>query len=513
MVGGDLELAMQQALEEFRGGLADAGCWREDFAADAARTDVDREVWHAWIKLGNGLAERKRVEIRVRAGFPYRAPAAFPLSTAGSRWQRDRDGALCLWRSDAYEGLPWRDSTVFLQKVRHWLEQDELGWPDDEPVLDLDRYLPRASGRLILIESVSSLGAGATVRFTREPHDVLRASIVPGVPQRGRNGRSRDTGAKTRYGRVIDVGELAQPVHDWTEIKALLTPDLAERIVTDVRRGQCSLLLLRYARAGRTGVVALDIRAPAGRGGRTEPELDVSALTVADTGEEAISLRAGTALPVLLRKSVAVVGIGAIGSFLVDLLLRLGVGKITGVDGDVLKPGNCIRHLARRAQVGLSKPEAVKAHLIQAGRQDDARRFTADSSNLIETAKALELFNNHDLVVDASANGIVHAMLSDLARQGAGTVLSVVAHAQGRAIRVDRYPSLDPSLVPPVIDLPPLPEALAYEAGCAEPISMVSPATVMEAAALAARHTAAMLVEPQCFPAGEARRLDIGGRS
>ena len=52
-------------------------------------------------------------------------------------------------------------------------------------------------------------------------------------------------------------------------------------------------------------------------------------------------------------------GCGAIGSFAADLLFRAGVRQLTLCDGERLRPGNIVRHLAGAEQVGRAKTLAV----------------------------------------------------------------------------------------------------------------------------------------------------------
>lgn len=65
----------------------------------------------------------------------------------------------------------------------------------------------------------------------------------------------------------------------------------------------------------------------------------------------------------LRQKRVLIVGCGGIGGHLVDLLLRIGVGHIRVVDGDVFEASNLNRQLlSNLPQLGQSKARAAVLH-------------------------------------------------------------------------------------------------------------------------------------------------------
>ena len=63
---------------------------------------------------------------------------------------------------------------------------------------------------------------------------------------------------------------------------------------------------------------------------------------------------------VLLARRVAVVGLGGLGGCVVETLARLGVGRIVGVDPDVVAESNLNRQLLARAE-NLGQPKAAAA--------------------------------------------------------------------------------------------------------------------------------------------------------
>lgn len=65
----------------------------------------------------------------------------------------------------------------------------------------------------------------------------------------------------------------------------------------------------------------------------------------------------------LLRARVLLVGLGGLGGHVLDGLCRMGVGHITGVDGDSFEQSNLNRQLLCTAEtIGQSKAQAAQAH-------------------------------------------------------------------------------------------------------------------------------------------------------
>ena len=67
----------------------------------------------------------------------------------------------------------------------------------------------------------------------------------------------------------------------------------------------------------------------------------------------------------LLRARVLQVGLGGLGGHLLDMLLRLGVGRITGADGDLFEESNLNRQLlATRTTLGKAKARAAAEYAV-----------------------------------------------------------------------------------------------------------------------------------------------------
>ena len=104
---------------------------------------------------------------------------------------------------------------------------------------------------------------------------------------------------------------------------------------------------------------------------------------------------------VLREKTVFVAGCGGLGGYLIEMLLRLGVGEIRAADGDVFEASNLNRQLlSSPALLGSGKAAAAAA---RAGEINPGIRFTAVSEFVTEE-NAAELVKGCDAVLDALDN-------------------------------------------------------------------------------------------------------------
>ena len=103
----------------------------------------------------------------------------------------------------------------------------------------------------------------------------------------------------------------------------------------------------------------------------------------------------------LRTKTVFVAGCGGLGGYLIEMLLRLGVGAIRAADGDVFETSNLNRQLLSSTRnLGRSKAEAAED---RAAEVNPDVRFTAIPEFLTEE-NAAELIRGCDAVLDALDN-------------------------------------------------------------------------------------------------------------
>ena len=114
------------------------------------------------------------------------------------------------------------------------------------------------------------------------------------------------------------------------------------------------------------------------------------------------ALRARGHHPALAPRAALLLGVGALGSALADLLLRGGLSRCVLYDGDTLAVGNLCRHTAFFTEVGTRKASTmgVRLSLTQPHAQVrvHARSFPPENGDDLREALAC------DLVIDATAD-------------------------------------------------------------------------------------------------------------
>ena len=217
-------------------------------------------------------------------------------------------------------------------------------------------------------------------------------------------------------------------------------------------------------------------------------------------------LRSGVNASALEGKHVYVVGAGALGSHICDGLVRAGIGTLTMRDFQLLTPGNMTRHLVTiLGYAGHNKADALQSLL--SSRPYNRSNIKSDRTGLRSPAEAIRVLRSHDLVVDATADGSVLAMLQDASALTGSRFVTACLQNDGRSMRIDIVPPIDGAApIPPTVLMPSnAPEM--FEAGCGEPVSPTPPHAVAEAGALAVRHIVGLLAEAPEAPAGEHREL------
>ena len=124
----------------------------------------------------------------------------------------------------------------------------------------------------------------------------------------------------------------------------------------------------------------------------------------------------------LLRAKVALFGLGGVGSYALEALVRAGIGEMLLVDGDVVEETNVNRQLiATRATLGQPKSEVARARALSI-RPDmviDARHAFYDA----QTTGQFDL-SRYDWVVDAIDTVSSKLLLIEQARAAGAKVIS-----------------------------------------------------------------------------------------
>jgi len=122
-------------------------------------------------------------------------------------------------------------------------------------------------------------------------------------------------------------------------------------------------------------------------------------------------LQARGRLPQAVRDvRVALLGVGALGSILAEILVRAGLKDIALVDEDQLEAGNVCRHVATLADVGKGKVETVARRLRQLSPAVRVAEINEDLSGNPQTLT--EQLEPYDVVIDCTASDEVVMLLA-----------------------------------------------------------------------------------------------------
>ena len=122
------------------------------------------------------------------------------------------------------------------------------------------------------------------------------------------------------------------------------------------------------------------------------------------------------------RSSVAVFGVGGVGSYTVEALARGGIGSLFLCDGDVVSPTNINRQLvATTKTIGIPKVEVAKEHCLEVNPsvkvQTENIFFNSENASNID-------FTQFDYVVDAIDTVSSKLLLIEKAKQANIPVIS-----------------------------------------------------------------------------------------
>lgn len=137
------------------------------------------------------------------------------------------------------------------------------------------------------------------------------------------------------------------------------------------------------------------------------------------------------ATSLISEAKVIVFGVGGVGSWCVESLIRSGVKNITLVDPDCVAITNINRQLpATHLTIGQPKVEVMKTHILSIN--PEANVETKQMLYNEETAKSF-VFNNYDIVIDAIDSLKDKALLIIKATESSATLFS----SMGAALKLD----------------------------------------------------------------------------
>jgi len=103
------------------------------------------------------------------------------------------------------------------------------------------------------------------------------------------------------------------------------------------------------------------------------------------------------------------IGVGALGSAIAELLVRMGVKDIILLDGETLEVGNLCRHTGYISDIGKSKAESLAATLNRSGPYVECKFINNNFYDCNDTEKAQ--IRERNVILDCTANDeLLHEM-------------------------------------------------------------------------------------------------------
>ena len=425
------------------------------------------------------ITAAEQMEIEFRDGWPLRSPDLF-IAGEATEEHVNANGQICLWQPEDASG-DWMTYEGFMGRIDEWARRREEGFSEEDAMLDAHLYFAVTTTRMATLD-IDSLELSGDCREewrdlggkVVDPQDTLELTT--------RRGGVAETPMDVRlYYRNAGI---SVPPRDLRTFREALTAGQQrnfDRFVNAHQRtgSKFGSVLLWETPHGRNGLV-IEIE-PYGE------DLTARALVLAPTDITSRQLRSGPDQPALGEHHVVLFGTGAIGSHVGLLLAELGLGTLTVVDRDRLRPGNLVRFagcggtanakvFGLKAMIADKAPWTTVHTVMESPWHPDRVAELADGASLVLDATGSEPFTTLAATV-AERKGIPFVTAA-LYRGGA--IGRIRRQADGDVLLVERT---DPARYPVI---PPGPEPRLLEPGCNAIVNGASPAAVARVAATAA---------------------------
>lgn len=447
-----------------------------------------------------GHTDSERMTIIVQPAWPYFPPL---LRVPGiAAWHADRE-RLCIWHGEDFSQR-WTTLHGIHDRIDEWIEEAEDGFAAVENARNPEIYWEEEIERVAALVDIDSLIGDSPADGDHDEFHFGEARSPDGQAspinvfdiERGafRTTSPLPMGIENHRqarGRWFYRASVAHPPRSIEELRSFLTDRQRDRLDRDLRTRPVVMYGLVWP--NNAGLVATMILSITDKSDARTDRLVV----LRPKGHKAVLLRAGPDAAVLQRRSVAVLGVGAIGSHVADLLTRAGIGRLLIVDFDRLWPVNLVRHAAPPGTpAGTRKTDAIRDYL---GQYPWVRIETVDG--VLATPSGLqELLRSADIAVDATGHAGIAELLGRVAQGDGHPVVSAALFRGGAVARVRRQ-ALDtdtPFVQRPHLDryptIPPLDDEVEYvgtETGCLALVHNAPPTAV----ALAANLTTEVIID------------------
>ena len=435
------------------------------------------------------------MEIVFDAGWPYRPPRVFVqgLNTNHSTLS----GFVCLWR-DGDLSLEWETVDGLFRRIEDWCERAKDGWLDDD--LPFDAYLNfKRKWPLMATFDFDSLrtniGSWGDMNGVLTNPNLLILRPAPA------------TGPRELRGLWFRVGQLqAPPPRNLSELPQHLNRSQRKGLEKALSRrretrgpqvtGGVDIILFAWQRRERTDLLLM---ACEGVGDKVE----AAALVAEPNDERTLRLRAGPDAEVLKGRSAVLFGAGALGGHVAVTLAESGIDSLRIVDGDLLSPGNVVRHVAGHDQVGGPKVNAVEAAIRNHAPWTKVESI-APPSNPYGSREIVQLVEDADVVIDATGSDAFVHPIARVAQEMGKPLVSGALLRGGFIGRVQRKAQDNDSSIfdrPESPDYPVVPlgdskvDVAELDLGCSAPVNNAPPASVLACASLTTQAAIDVLTE------------------
>jgi len=176
--------------------------------------------------------------------------------------------------------------------------------------------------------------------------------------------------------------------------------------------------------------------------------------------------------------NIVIIGLGAIGSAVAEMLARGGLDKITLIDGDDLEPGNLVRHTLTFNEEGKNKAIAVAERLSRISPHIRVEAIANDLNP--QDPQCRKAIGEAELVIDCTASNEVIAELHTLDWKDTTTFVSLaiginaeriyIYAAPGWSFSVNHFKQLVEPLIRQDYEAHPDFELPQQDAGCWHPL-------------------------------------------
>lgn len=122
----------------------------------------------------------------------------------------------------------------------------------------------------------------------------------------------------------------------------------------------------------------------------------------------------------LRELNVTVVGVGALGSVVTELLARGGVQHLAIIDSGILEAGNLTRHVLRMSDIGRWKTEALRDIVV--GVSPHVQLHSIHRDFRLDDAACVQAVQAADLVIDCTGDDRAFVALSQVTAEANGTL-------------------------------------------------------------------------------------------